>query len=585
MDHPTSSTLVPTSTTSGPLILDTQPELSQDGNLIVYSSNHSGSFEIYKRQLGQNVETRLTFDGKENFQPTLSHDGQYVAYYSKKDNGIFRISVDGRNRIQLTNFGSAPKWSKDDDKIVFQSIGDPDLGSPSAHAGSTILVCTVSEGMCNKNDQKNITEITQPDTPKGAHLNPVWSPDNERIAFVSFTYSQQQIWSTSASGRQVLVQSTPQAKTNQPEEPGKKQEEDWADPFARVLYPVYSKDPSRYGLYFVSGTTVWWQALSATNHERIGEPERITETTGFLIRGLSVSVHQGKTTMVYGVQSLTSNLWNLKLSDLFKTDGKATWLTNEVNIRNSHPAFSRDGSQLAFMRSLQGWDSYISTMNADGSNVETKPSKGATLSWHPDGSKVLFVFEKNIYFYDLHANRATKVIFPENNDVEYARLSNKGKLIAYTRYADAGSKIQVYDIDKKKSDVVATGKGLGFPVWSPDDEWIAYQQTENDVAVANLMLTRINPGAVAETLRVNEGRNWPHSFSPDGDKIAYVSDKEGVWNVYWYSRGSRTTEKLTTYNNLNSYVRYPTWLPTGKGDRIIYEYAETTGSIWLADLK
>jgi len=34
---------------------------------------------------------------------------------------------------------------------------------------------------------------------------------------------------------------------------------------------------------------------------------------------------------------------------------------------------------------------------------------------------------------------------------------------------------------------------------------------------------------------------------------------------------------------MNTYVRYPAWSPAG--DQIVYEYAKTTGNIWMVDLK
>jgi len=40
---------------------------------------------------------------------------------------------------------------------------------------------------------------------------------------------------------------------------------------------------------------------------------------------------------------------------------------------------------------------------------------------------------------------------------------------------------------------------------------------------------------------------------------------------------------LTSYTKLNAYVRYPSWSPLG--EKIVYEYAETTGNIWMLELK
>ena len=76
---------------------------------------------------------------------------------------------------------------------------------------------------------------------------------------------------------------------------------------------------------------------------------------------------------------------------------------------------------------------------------------------------------------------------------------------------------------------------------------------------------------------------WAGSFSPDGDKIVFAGFRNGVWNLYWVSRSTKQQKQLTNYTKLNSYVRYPTWSPLK--NQIAFEYAVTTGNIWIADLK
>jgi Tol biopolymer transport system component len=93
------------------------------------------------------------------------------------------------------------------------------------------------------------------------------------------------------------------------------------------------------------------------------------------------------------------------------------------------------------------------------------------------------------------------------------------------------------------------------------------------------------PGSGSEItqLTFDKGQSWAHSFSPDGDKIVFAGFRNGVWNLYWVSQKTKQQKQLTNYTKLNSYVRYPAWSPSGAS--IAFEYAETTGNIWIADLK
>lgn len=105
----------------------------------------------------------------------------------------------------------------------------------------------------------------------------------------------------------------------------------------------------------------------------------------------------------------------------------------------------------------------------------------------------------------------------------------------------------------------------------------------NEALSVAIQITDALSAAHKAGITFDHGRNWIHTFSPDGDKIVFAGERNGVWNVYWVSRSTKQQEQLTNYTKLNAYVRYPAWSPLG--NQIVYEYAETTGNIWLMELK
>ncbi|MFN2624010.1 MAG: hypothetical protein ABR611_14320, partial [Chthoniobacterales bacterium] len=90
-------------------------------------------------------------------------------------------------------------------------------------------------------------------------------------------------------------------------------------------------------------------------------------------------------------------------------------------------------------------------------------------------------------------------------------------------------------------------------------------------------------GGTSTQLTFDQGQNWPGGFSPDGDKIVFAGERKGIWNVYWISRTTGAEKQLTDYTKLNAFVRYPAWSPLG--DRIVYEYTESAGNVWLMELE
>ena len=81
----------------------------------------------------------------------------------------------------------------------------------------------------------------------------------------------------------------------------------------------------------------------------------------------------------------------------------------------------------------------------------------------------------------------------------------------------------------------------------------------------------------------DQAKDFPNSWSPDGDKIAFAGLRNGIWNIFWISRSTKAQKQLANYSKLNAFVRYPAWSPLG--NQIVYEYNETTGNIWLIELK
>jgi Tol biopolymer transport system component len=550
---PVVSNLARITTWSG---LDAQPTLSPDGNSVAYTSNHNGAFEIFVKQLtAGGREVQLTTDGQENFQPAWSPNGQQIAYYSKKPGGIWVIPALGGSPRQLTDFGGSPKWSHDGTMIAFNSDSNPDLGS--GNVGSSTIWVVPSQGGTAR-------QVTQVGSPPGGHFGPTWAPDGKRIVFIDLNFSSQGLWSVSINGTDLKQLTLPPA-------------------FGRVAHPVFSPD-GQY-LYFDAGPVIDALPIAADTGAPLGEPLKLTDVGASVVQSISVS-GDGKR-LAYSVQTLTSNIWSIAVAPkTAEAAGTPFPITNQTGTRNNQPAFSPDGHKIAYMEFLRGTGADIYVADANGKNPVqlTKDPRNLIPNWFPDGDQIAFVS-----FRDKHwsvwgtslQSRRERLLLDLGRDIQYARLSPDGKQLLLNLAENGVINTWIASVPGGQPRQITFDKELaGFACWSPDSKYVAYQLKRGDDAFVMLM-----PAAGGEPIQLTSGhgRSWPYSFSPDGDKILFAGDRGGVWNLYWVSRTTSQEKQITDYKKMNAFVRYPSWSPAG--NQMAYEYAETSGNIWLMDLK
>jgi Tol biopolymer transport system component/DNA-binding winged helix-turn-helix (wHTH) protein len=537
--------------------LDIYPAFSPDGNSIAYSSDHDGNFEIYVKPLtAGGRETQITSDGQQNFEPAFSPDGKFIAYYSKTSGGICIVPASGGKTKQITTFGSRPAWSPDGNSIAFQSDTITDLGAAASPAipPSTIWIVSSHGG--------EPAQLTQAGNPAGGHGSPAWSPDGARIVFSAsdFSGNSGSIWTVSGKGGD-LRQLAQQASE-----------------------PVFAPDGE--SVYYGSNLGLQKIRVSPSSGEPIGEPVQLMGNAPGRIRHFAVSADGKK--IAYASLLITSNIWSVPVSP---ASNEATTepapLTQDRSFRKILPVFSPDGKRIAFQIRNVGGVSDIWLMDADGRNVAQITTEQANApSWFPDGEQIAFLSGRQkhpqAWTTNLKTGQDKLLLDFGDDDVQYMRLSPEGKQIVFNSKKSGTTNVWTIQVEGGAAKQLTFDKELaGFACWSPDGKTLAFQIKRGDDTHVAIMPS--DGGGEITQLTFDKGQSWASGFSPDGDKIAFAGFRNGVWNLYWVSLSTKQQKQLTNFAKLNSYVRYPAWSPLG--NQIVYEYAETTGNIWIADLK
>jgi len=192
------------------------------------------------------------------------------------------------------------------------------------------------------------------------------------------------------------------------------------------------------------------------------------------------------------------------------------------------PAYSPDGTRIAFTRGVDPAEPEIYVMNADGSGVTRLTNLGDSNTrapaWSPDGTKIAFHSSLSgsprANVWTMNADGSNPQPLVEGN---WPSWSPDGTRIAFAISGD----IAVVNVDGSGLQTLNEGGAVGAsdPDWSPDGSKITFVSNPNDdnsdVHVMNA------DGSDELNLTSNPGKDDFPDWSPDGTKILFASAPPG----------------------------------------------------------
>ena len=379
------------------LAWDVQPRFSPDGSRIAFTSDRGGGDNIWVMNTDGSDKRQVT---KEDFrllnQPTWSPDGRLIAakkhFTTERSAGtgeIWLYHVSGGGGVQVVERANE-RLQKELGEPVFAPDGSAIYYTRNTTPGNTFEYAQDSNAGIFAIERHDLAtgEVSTAVGGYGGAVRPAPSPDGKELAFVRRDKDQSQLWVKDlASGRERMIYGKLDLDV----------QETWA---VTGVYPNIDWLPDSSGIVFWAGGKLNRVGRNGAGHAVI--PFAINDTRGVADAPhpqITVSPDSFVTTMPRfatlspdGSRVVFESLGRLHSKSAKGRDAPAPLTGDTANALEAFPAFSRNGSSLAYVRWNDASLGEIIIADASGQNrrVLTGPGHFGNLAFSPDGSMIAF---------------------------------------------------------------------------------------------------------------------------------------------------------------------------------------------------
>ncbi len=488
--------------------VQTEPDFSPDGKQVAFVLRAGAeSCGIYTAMVGGEKPLRLTSDC-EDYSPTWSADGRWVAFYRYDPTGIsiYTVPAFGGSEHRLYKgpvnpWVSGLDWSPGGGVLAF-------TGGRADSKGTWISLLSLADSTTR--------QLTSP-SGQEVDSSPAFSPDGSTVAFVRGIRAGavDDLYVLPAAG------GAPTRLTF---------DRTWIDGS-----PTWTPDGR--DIVFSStrgGLASLWRVSAAG-----GTPRPVA---GVGVVATSPSISPKGNQLVYMQSFIKENLVRVNLKDEKHSEGPAAVL-NLQKGRNWRPNFSPDGKRFAF-ESVAG-HSEIWACDSDGANCGQLTSLQGTAGaprWSPDGHYMAFEFRpkerSEIYLLEMDGGMPRLLPTLPGADNGGPSWSRDGKSI-YFYSVRGGSPFQLWKVPLKGgSPVQITRNGGVFGVESADGRFLYYSKFEAQ-GIWKIPLSGGVEERVLDQAGLCEWYNW--ALGRSGVYFLQHRAKGGDLNFFDFATGKTTT--------------------------------------------
>ncbi|MGH7607824.1 MAG: hypothetical protein ACREME_10845, partial [Gemmatimonadales bacterium] len=266
------------------------------------------------------------------------------------------------------------------------------------------------------------------------------------------------------------------------------------------------------------------------------------------------------------------------------------------------PALTPDGREVAFFGDQGGFFIDLWLANADNGRVKRRLIK-STLNndfeslrfihsagtFSPDGRYFALAAKHedrdDLVLLDVRRNRVARRIEVPLNGLQTPSWSPDGQQLVFSGFDGGLSDLYVVNRDGTGLRRLTSDKYADLhPAWSPDGKTIAFvtdRGPETDFETLRfgnlrIALYRLESGTIEPLSHMDYGKNINPVWSPDGQSLAFVSDRTGISNIFLYdlheSEAYQLTDLFTGVQGIVALSPVLSW--AREADRLAFVYYE-----------
>lgn len=256
---------------------------------------------------------------------------------------------------------------------------------------------------------------------------------------------------------------------------------------------------------------------------------------------------------------------------LIESSSRVLFKGTEKNVLNISPALSPDGEQIVFLSTKDLFSVDLFLADADTGKIREKLITTAVNPhfeslqfiksagcWDAEGKRFVFAGVRKgqpvLTVLNVERDKVEKErIFPEMGEILNPTWSPDGHFLAFSALVGGFTDLFIYDLETDTLQRMTNDQFADlYPAWSPDGRWIAlstdrFSTDLSILSIGNYELALLDPNT-GETKKIpafKDSKNINPQWSSDGKSLYFISDQNGIPNIFRIDLQSREIFQVT----------------------------------------